>query len=47
MLLDPADPTAALARAESSFFRSESSLETRGQTDNVCFLEGFVFVQGR
>ena len=47
VLLDPADPTAVLARAESSFFRPESSLENRGQTDDVCFLEGLVFFKGR
>jgi predicted GH43/DUF377 family glycosyl hydrolase len=47
VLLDPLDPTAVLARAESSFLRPESSLEARGQTDNVCFLEGVVFFRDR
>jgi predicted GH43/DUF377 family glycosyl hydrolase len=47
VLLDPADPTAVLARVESSFFRPGSALETAGQVANVCFLEGLVFFKDR
>jgi predicted GH43/DUF377 family glycosyl hydrolase len=47
VLLDPADPTAVLARATAPFFRPESAGETTGQTANVAFLEGLVFFQGR
>lgn len=47
VLLDPADPTAVLARATAPFFRPESGAETTGQVANVTFLEGLVFLQGR
>jgi beta-1,2-mannosidase len=47
VLLDPADPTAVLARATAPFFRPESAAETTGQVPNVTFLEGLVFFQGR
>jgi predicted GH43/DUF377 family glycosyl hydrolase len=47
VLLDPADPTAILARATAPFFRPESAAETAGQVPNVAFLESLVFFQGR
>jgi predicted GH43/DUF377 family glycosyl hydrolase len=47
VLLDPADPTAVLARATAPFFRPESAAERTGQVANVTFLEGLVFFQGR
>jgi predicted GH43/DUF377 family glycosyl hydrolase len=47
VLLDPADPTAILARATAPFFRPESAAETAGQVPNVTFVESLVFFQGR
>jgi predicted GH43/DUF377 family glycosyl hydrolase len=47
VLLDPADPTAVLARATAPFFRPESTAERAGQVPNVAFVEGLVFFQGR
>ena len=47
VLLDPADPTAVLARATAPFFRPESAVETAGQAPKITLLEGLVFFQGR
>ena len=47
VLLDPADPTAVLARAKAPFFRPELAAERAGQVPNVTFLESLVFFEGR
>jgi hypothetical protein len=47
VLLDPADPTAVLARARAPFLRPEAAAERAGQVPNVTFVEGLVFFQGR
>jgi predicted GH43/DUF377 family glycosyl hydrolase len=46
-LLDPADPTALLARVRNSFLRPESASETGGQIPDVSFVQSLVFFKGR
>ena len=45
MLLDPADPTAVIARAREPFLRIDAA-EAQGQVGNVCFAQGLVAFQG-
>jgi predicted GH43/DUF377 family glycosyl hydrolase len=45
MLLDPADPTAVIARTREPFLRIDAS-EAHGQVGNVCFAQGLVAFQG-
>ncbi len=47
VLFDAADPTCVIARCQESFFLPESTKETVGQTNNVCFLESLVWFQDR
>jgi predicted GH43/DUF377 family glycosyl hydrolase len=47
VLLDPNDPTHLLERTEDYFFHPERDYEITGQVNNVCFLQGLVYLKDR
>lgn len=47
VLLDRNDPKQVLKRSENYFFKPEEDYEIVGQVNNVVFLEGLVYFQGR
>jgi len=46
-LFDKNDPTQLISRLEKNFIRPDRPYETTGQVNQVCFLEGLVWFQGK
>ena len=46
-LFDLSDPSKEIGRLADNFIKPEKPYETEGQVNQVCFLEGMVYFQGR